>query len=93
MKKGIQRNGPWYWVRDASGEKSVSVTLVFFGFWITAATYTLSCVERIGPVMFRQFDSTACSTFLIPILTLYFGRRLTDAKLTATAQKQDQSTQ
>lgn len=81
---------PWYWLREPNGSKSVSVTLVFFSFWVTVVSYALSCFEKIGPVTFRQFDSVACSSFLIPVLTLYFSRKLTQAKYKDQLQNQVQ---
>lgn len=74
------KNTPWYWLSDPKGGKSVSATLVFFSFWVTVVSYALSCFEKVGPVTFRAFDSIACSSFLIPVLTLYFSRKLTSAK-------------
>lgn len=71
---------PWYWLREPRGDKSVSATLVFFSFWITAVSYALSSFEKVGSVSFRQFDAAACSSFLIPVLTLYFSRKFTQAK-------------
>lgn len=75
----------WYWVKDSKGEGSVTVTLVFVSFWVTTLAYVLSIFEKIGPVQIRQFDVAACSAFLIPILTLYFGRKFTEAKFGSSA--------
>lgn len=70
----------WYWVKDTKGEGSVTVTLVFVAFWVTTLAYVLSIFEKIGPVQIRPFDVAACSSYLIPILTLYFSRKFTEAK-------------
>jgi hypothetical protein len=37
-------------------------------------------VETVGSLHIRAFDVAACSSYLIPILSLYFGRKFTDAK-------------
>jgi len=74
----------WYWLKDASGEKSVTVTLVFVSFWATTIAYLLSMFGKIGPVDIKSFDVSACSAYMIPILMLYFGRKATDAKFSAT---------
>lgn len=74
-----KKNGPWYWLRGDKGVTSISATLVFVSFFVTTVTYLLSTVEKIGDVSFREFDVAACGTYLIPILTLYFGRKWTDA--------------
>lgn len=70
----------WYWVKDARGYGSVTTTLVFIAFWVTTFAYVLSMVEKVGSVTIRPFDVAACGTYFIPILTLYFGRKWTDAK-------------
>lgn len=71
---------PWFWVRDAQGFPSVTVTLVTVAFWVTAIAYVLSIFQKIGPVEIRQFDVAACGVFLTPLLGLYFGRKFTDRK-------------
>lgn len=70
----------WYWIKDTKGNPSVSVTFATVAFWVTTFSFIISIVERIGPVSIRQFDVASCSAYLIPVLTLYFGRRATDAK-------------
>ena len=71
---------PWYILRDSRGHGSVTVTLMFVSFWVTTLAYIASLVHKIGDVEFREFDPAAVSAYLIPILTLYFGRRWTDSK-------------
>ena len=73
--------GSWMWIKDTRGHESVSVTFVTVAFWITVLAYVASIFQSIGPLTFRPFDSTACLTFLGPLLALYFGRKMTDAKL------------
>ena len=70
----------WLWIRDSKGFGSVTVTFVTVAFFVTSLAYVLSIVERIGPVAIRPFDVGACSAYFIPILTLYFGRKFTEAK-------------
>lgn len=70
----------WYWVKDSKGFGSVTVTFVTIAFFATTAAYILSMIEKIGPVAIRPFDVGACSAYFIPILTLYFGRKYTEAK-------------
>jgi hypothetical protein len=71
---------PWYILRDSRGQGSVTVTLMLVSFWVTTIAYFVSLIEKIGDVEFREFDPAAASAYLIPILTLYFGRRWTDSK-------------
>jgi hypothetical protein len=70
----------WLWIKDSRGYGSVTVTFVTIAFWVTTIAYVLSLVEKIGPVAIRPFDVGACSAYFIPILTLYFGRKFTEAK-------------
>lgn len=75
----------WYWIKDSKGFGSVTVTFTTIAFWVTTLAYILSIVDHIGPVSIRPFDVGACGTYFIPILTLYFGRKWTEAKVgTAT---------
>jgi hypothetical protein len=78
-----KKTGPWYWLSDTRGEKSITATLVFVSFLVTTFAFLFSTVEKIGGTEFRSFDVAACSAYFVPILTLYFGRRWTDAKLSA----------
>lgn len=70
----------WFWIRDAAGYGSVTVTFVTISFWVTTLAYILSIFQKIGPIEIRAFDVAACSAYFIPILTLYFGRKFTEAK-------------
>lgn len=70
----------WYWIKDTKGYGSVTVTFTTIAFWVTTTAYALSIVDRIGPVSIRPFDVAACSAYFIPILTLYFGRKWTEAR-------------
>lgn len=69
---------PHFWIRDASGHPSVSVTLVIVAFLVTTAAYILSLFNKIGPIEIRPFDVGACSVYLTPLLALYGGRKWSD---------------
>lgn len=69
---------PFYLLRDAKGEKSVTVTITLLAFWITACAYIVSTFESIGSIKIRPFDVAACSTFLMPCLSLYGFKKHTD---------------
>lgn len=73
----------WFWIKDTRGYGSVTVTLVTIAFVVTTLAYILSIFERIGPITIRQFDVAACSSYFLPLLTLYFGRKFTEAKFPA----------
>lgn len=76
---------PWWWMRNDKGSQSVSVTFATVSFIVTTLIYLGSAFEKIGPITFRSFDVSAASVYFIPALSLYFGRKFTDAKY---AQKQ-----
>jgi len=68
------------WMRDSTGKRSATITIVWISFIVTTLAYLASIFDVVGPVKFRTFDIGACSTYFIPILSLYFGRRYTKAK-------------
>lgn len=68
------------WIKNGSGRSSVSVTLLAVSFIATTFAYVASIFERVGSLSVRSFDAGACSAYFIPILTLYFGRKYTEAK-------------
>jgi hypothetical protein len=70
----------WFWIKNSKGEASVSVTFLTIAFLATTASYVASMFQSVGPFIPRQFDAGACSAYFIPLLTLYFGRRWTEAK-------------
>lgn len=74
----------WFWMKDSSGNPSASVTFATIAFCVTTIAYLASIVEKIGSIQIRSFDITACSSYFIPILSLYFGRRWTNAKYNST---------
>jgi len=73
----------WFWMKNSAGEASVSVTFLSIAFLVTTFGYVASIFEHIGSLSVRQFDAGACSAYFIPLLTLYFGRRWTDAKFSS----------
>lgn len=67
-----------FWINDTNGNPSMSATFATVAFFTTTVVYVLSVFEHIGSVAFKSFDAAACSSYLIPTLSLYFGRRWTD---------------
>lgn len=76
------------WLNNTIGKPSMSATFATIAFLATTGAYVASIFEKLGPLSVRPFDAAACSSYLIPILTLYFGRRWTEAKV--DAQKGEQ---
>lgn len=71
---------PWWWMRNDKGAQSVSVTFATVSFIVTTLIYLGSAFEKIGPIAFRSFDVSAAAIYFVPVLSLYFGRKFTDAK-------------
>jgi hypothetical protein len=71
---------PWWWIRNDRGRQSVSVTFAAVAFTVTTMVYLAAAFEKLGSVTFRSFDVGACMAYFLPVLSLYFGRRLTDVK-------------
>ena len=91
MSKSKKSNAsPWYWIKNSSGVSSASFTFAFISFWVTTIMYFLSSIQRCGPVEFKEFDTTAVGAYLVPILTLYFGRRWTEANSNSTQKSPTQ---
>lgn len=73
----------WFWIRDTRGNPSATITFTTVAFWVTTFVYITSALHSIGTVEFRSFDATACGVYMVPLLSLYFGRRYTEAKFGA----------
>lgn len=75
----------WFWIKNSKGEPSVSATFLSIAFIATTAAYVLSMFEKIGPFTPKAFDVAACGAYFIPLLTLYFSRKYTDAKFSSNS--------
>lgn len=74
------------WVISTDGKPSISATFAVVAFFATTAAYVASIFETVGSVTFRSFDTAACGAYMVPILSLYFGRRWTEK---GSAKKDD----
>lgn len=70
----------WFWINNTDGKPSISATFATVAFGVTTLMYVASMFEKLGPFSIRAFDPAVCSAYMIPVLSLYFGRRWTDAK-------------
>jgi hypothetical protein len=80
VEKTERPKASWFWIKNSAGQASLSVTFLTVSFLVTTAAYVASMFEEIGPLKLRPFDVGATTSYFIPLLTLYFGRRWTDAK-------------
>lgn len=74
------------WVRGPNGKPSISATFATVSFFTTTFVYVISIFEKIGPYAIRPFDAAACGIYLVPIMSLYFGRRWTDSRFASMGQ-------
>jgi hypothetical protein len=79
-QKQVATKIPCWWMKNAKGVQSVSVTLLVVAFVVTTLMYIASAFVKLGPIEMRPFDVGACSVYFIPIASLYFGRRYTTTK-------------
>jgi len=70
------------WINDTNGNPSMSATFATISFFVTTIVFIASIFQKIGPVEIKPFDAGAVSSYLIPSLGLYFGRRWTDSSKT-----------
>lgn len=69
------------WIKNTDNKPSASLTLSIIAFALTALWFTLSFLNiKVLSWQPRQFEETAALAFLLPCLSLYFGRRLNEAK-------------
>lgn len=68
------------WIRDTRGQPSASLTLAVVAFVVVTLAYACGMISQVGTVVFRPFDPTIVGAYLVPILTLYFGRRLVESR-------------
>lgn len=68
-----------FWIKDTNGNPSMSATFATISFFVTTAVFIASIFQKIGNVEIKPFDAGAVSSYLIPSLGLYFGRRWTDS--------------
>ena len=86
-EKIVQPTPSWMWIKDSQGNPSASLTFLTIAFWVTTVSFVASILTKAGTVEFRPFDAGACAAYLTPLLTLYFGRRFTDAKFMTSSKE------
>jgi hypothetical protein len=72
-KKG--RFNHWYLLQDTDGKKSISFTMVFYGFLAVTLWLVLSMTEELSGLKIRQFSGSESMAYLAPIFAIYFGRK------------------
>jgi len=83
----MTKKEPWYLLRKADGEKSLSATVVLIPFWVIMILYTLSAFESLGPIKIREFNVEGAGMLLSMTLANYWGRRHTETKAAVATGK------
>ena len=77
---------PWYLLKNADGNQSVSYTLVILFSILAALWFFLGMFEHIGPIHVRAFSGAESMPIMTAVFALYFGRKHQEQRLaTATA--------
>lgn len=74
-------------LKNSDGKPSLSFTMVYTAFFVSLIWFTLSIFE-IPHV--KSFDMGTVTGFLTPLMALYFGRRWSDSR--SSASEEDAST-
>lgn len=73
----------WWWLRNTKGKPDAALTMMVLAFLTVTASYVASVVGEIDiksiHLVFEEFNVSYATTVLIPLMSLYFGRRWTDA--------------
>lgn len=73
------------WLKNTDGKPSASFTMMIVGFFAVTLWFSVSIVEKVGPVPIRPFSGSEASLYLGPLIALYFGRRGQDIKVNENA--------
>ncbi len=74
-KKKKSKFDHWYLLTNTDGKKSISFTMVFFGFGAVTLWLLLSMAEQLLGINIREFSGSEAMMFLSPIFAIYFGRK------------------
>jgi hypothetical protein len=67
-------------LKNSSGTKSASYTMMIVAFVVVTLWLTVSIVAKIGHLEIRAFSGSEAMAYLTPILALYWGRRWSEDK-------------
>lgn len=68
--------GPWYYLKEPSGEKSVTVTMLWVSFLVTIVVYALSAFPTVFGHEVRPFDALAPAAVFGLLLSSYSIRKV-----------------
>lgn len=70
-------------LKNSSGQKSASFTMMIVAFAVVTLWLLVSIVAKIGHIEIRQFSGSEAMAYLTPILALYWGRRWQEGQTAA----------
>lgn len=84
-------------LKNTDGKPSASFTMMIVGFTVVTLWLLLSIVEKIGGFQIRPFNGSEATLFLVPLFSLYYGRRSQEIKTLPTdtdpAKKEEPKTE
>ncbi len=76
-------------LKNSSGQKSASFTMMIAGFIIITLWLLVSIVAKIGNLEIRPFSSSEAMSYFSPLALLYFGRKWQEGQGSATEEETD----
>ena len=78
----MARKAPFWLFRNSAGKKDGAWTLLVLSFLITTGAYLTSSIEMVDvgdvTISMRNFDTDYAWVTMVPLCSLYFGRKYTD---------------
>ncbi len=82
----------WYLLKNTDGKKSISFTMVFYGFTAVTLWLVLSICEELLGVKIREFSGSEAMAYLTPIFSIYFFRKQQAGKTISDMVKEEETT-
>lgn len=76
---------------NSAGTKSASYTMMIIAFTVVTLWLLVSIVAKVGNIEIRPFSGSEAMSYLTPILALYWGRRWSEDKTSATTTTEQKS--
>lgn len=78
-------------LKNSDGKSSITFTMMIIGFIVVTLWLLLSIVEKIAGIEIRQFNGTEAMLYLVPLYSLYAGRKQQDLKTLPVNKKEEEA--
>ena len=75
IEASARKMNQFYLLKDSSGKKSVSYTMMLITFLVCTLWLLLSIFESIAGLHVREFSAETATFWFSPLCILYFGRK------------------